>query len=534
MRDAELQARLDALFAPWARDDQPGLAVGIALKGEVLYRKGFGLASVASGTPFTPRTRSRIASITKHFTGLLALLLAEEGLLDLDAPIRAHLPELVGPSGDPSLRLLLQHRGGVRCYLAMGHLFRGMLPPPEGAALASHVRQSALNFPPGEAMLYSNGGYHLVSIAIERVGRAAFEDQLRRRLFDPLGLHATTGEPSDYVVAREVADLHVPRREGGWRRGLWPSEEFKGDGAIVSTVDDLLRWARHLRERDVFGGADTWAALLEPPEYPDGKVGIYGLGLKLDRYRGLEVWHHAGGVVGGSSQLLVAPEPGLDVVLLANGAQGLNPIQLSEQVVDIVLGDLLTEAPTRPAAADHPALLGDWWSPETGMVYSVRHHGAGLRLGLCGYPTTFPLVPAGRGLRAPFGTISQVDLEPGDDAALITFAGRTHRYRRVSAGAVDLADFARAASGVYDCPDAGGTVSVALEGGRMLARFRDDHGGLVAELTPLGPTVAASRSLSPYDEHWAAITFEPAGAGRFAGGRINTARIRDLAFARAS
>ena len=144
-----LTERLDALFAPWDRTDEPGLVVGVAKDGEVIYRRGFGMASLETAVANAPKTRMRIGSISKHFTCLLALLLAEDGKLDLDQPIRAYIPELAGPGGEPTLRQLMQHRGGSRCYLDIGFIGHGMSVPPLGRALAIQQRQSGRNFTPG-------------------------------------------------------------------------------------------------------------------------------------------------------------------------------------------------------------------------------------------------------------------------------------------------------------------------------------------------------------------------------------------------
>src|SRR5580700_367029 len=112
--------QLDALFAPWNRTDEPGLVVGVVKDGALIYRRGFGMASLEHAVANTPKTRMRIGSTSKHFTCLLALLLAEEGKLDVDAAIPTYIPELTGPGGDPTLRQLMQHRGGSRCYLDIG------------------------------------------------------------------------------------------------------------------------------------------------------------------------------------------------------------------------------------------------------------------------------------------------------------------------------------------------------------------------------------------------------------------------------
>jgi len=89
----DIRKQLDALLEPYNKADQPGLVVGVALRGDALYRRGFGLASIEHGTINTPATRMRIGSTSKHFTCLAALLLAEEGKLDVDAGIRTYIPE---------------------------------------------------------------------------------------------------------------------------------------------------------------------------------------------------------------------------------------------------------------------------------------------------------------------------------------------------------------------------------------------------------------------------------------------------------
>ena len=132
---------LSSLFAPWNTSHAPGVAVGVRQDGEILLRRGYGLASVEAGTALTPNSRLRIGSTTKHFTALIALLLAEDGLLDLDAPVRESIAELQGPGGDPSVRQLLQHRGGSRCYLDLGFIAHGMAVPPRGRILEMQRRQ---------------------------------------------------------------------------------------------------------------------------------------------------------------------------------------------------------------------------------------------------------------------------------------------------------------------------------------------------------------------------------------------------------
>jgi D-aminopeptidase len=534
MVGSELVSALDEVFSPFNRSDVPGLVVGIAQQGKLFYRRGFGLASMELSVANTPHTRMRIGSTSKHFTALLALLLAEDGKLDLDAPIRTYLAELTGPGGDPTVRQLLQHRGGSRCYLDVGFIARGLTVSPKGTGLAAQVRQMGRNFEPGTAMIYNNGGYHLVSIAIERTGGASFEEQLKQRLFEPLGMVNTASIPSDYVITPGIAAMHVPTSDGSWRRGLFPSEEVRGEGAIVSTVDDMLRWAEHLRTRERFGSPATWAQLTELPTYPDDTVGKYALGLMIQSYRGVRIVHHAGGVIGGSSQFLTVPDHGLDIVILSNGAPGGNPMKLADQALDIILAEHLGEPAPTVTTADYKDLLGDWWSPDSGMIYGVVDDNERLSLSICGAAGGFPLE------RNPDGKFVSTDVSIGaielglDDAAkgtglTVRFGGQSGVYHKVSKSEEDADAFVAAAVGEYFSADADCEAVISREGERIVLRFSDRYGQVESELTPFGEQVA--HGVCPAWGADLALNFSKQG-GRMTGFLLHSMRTRNLAFER--
>jgi D-aminopeptidase len=247
-------ANIDEVFAAFNRSDAPGLAVAVAHKGQTVYRTAFGLANLEFGVANTVHTRFRIGSTSKHFTCMAALLLQEEGKLDIDAPANAVLKELPPLKGMPTLRQFMNHTSGYRCYVELAGMAAGFAVQPAGKALPAMLRQTDANFAPGDAQLYNNGGYHLLSIAIERVSGVPFEQFLKERLFTPLGMHDTDSMPSDLDVIPGMATLYTPRLPSapvqatpGWRRAIFVTEEVRGEGAIVSTVDDMLRWQAHLR-----------------------------------------------------------------------------------------------------------------------------------------------------------------------------------------------------------------------------------------------------------------------------------------------
>lgn len=532
-----LVAQLDELFQPWNRSDAPGLAVGIARGGNVVYRRGFGMASLESRVAITPRTRMRIASVSKHFTSLLALLLAEDGKLELDVPIRKYIPELVGSSGEPTARQLLQHRGGSRCHLDLGFIAHGIATPPKGTALEILARQKGRNFAPGEGMIYNNGGYHLVSIAIERVGGSSFADQLKHRLFDPLNMADTALVQSDYEITPGIATMHmpIPDTNGGWRRGLFCSEENLGEGGIVSTVDDMLLWATHLRCRDTFGSSATWASLTERPRYSDGSLGAYALGLMLAEYRGLPTIQHSGSVFGGSSQFITFPSHELDIVVLINGGRDARAVKLGNLVADLILSDAVGPKACIISAKDYPDLIGDWWSETTQMVYTLNNEDGALTMSFGGPPPGVPLERLGDGRSVvPASGIGEIqfDINSVNGGELdIRFAGERAIYRKADRKPSDAAAFAHAAIGTYYSEDADCTAIISQDANGLQLSVRDKHGHFDATLDPLNNSAAISRPISSHDFLAPIIALDRC-ADRARGFYVNTGRTRKLAFVR--
>lgn len=175
----------DDLFAAVNRSDTPGAVVGVRHRGETLLRRGFGMASLEHAVANTPTTRMRIGSVTKHFTCLALLLLAEDGKVDVDAPVTAYLPELPALRGVPTLRQLMTHTGGYRCHIDLACTAGGLTVQPKGKGWQAMIGQSYANFAPGDSQIYCNGGYHLLSIVVDRIGGMAFEDFLQARIFEP-------------------------------------------------------------------------------------------------------------------------------------------------------------------------------------------------------------------------------------------------------------------------------------------------------------------------------------------------------------
>jgi D-aminopeptidase len=349
-----------------------------------------------------------VASISKHFTCAAALRLAAAGKLDLEEPIGRWIPELTKPQREPTLRQLMTHTSGLRCYIDHA-VFDGFTLMPAGRPAALQRRLTEINFPPGQGMSYSNAGYMLLSWAIERVADAPLEDVLRDGIFADAGLSSTSLPRWDVPVKAGVATAYqrAPQHAGGgWQHSACLAEELFGDAGIVSTVDDLLRWAAYLRAAT---GPVSLNALSAPTLLPNGQVSRYGLGLIAKPWRGLRLVHHAGTFPGITAQFLTIPDNELDVVVLCN--RPAPAVDLSHKIVAIVLEGRLEEPVAAPVAASYASLLGRYIAPDIGLLFELSDKDGKLALGqFGGSPVPLEARPRAAGDQYPFG----IDVGSGD------------------------------------------------------------------------------------------------------------------------
>ena len=208
------ESKIDAIFAELDQCHLPGAAVGIAIGGQPVYRKGFGLASMELPIMLSPTIRMRIGSTTKHFTCLAYMLLCEEGRAGIDDPVDKHLPELHLVAHQVTMRQLMGHVSGLRDAHAIAWLFSGMeRPVPSDVMLSLYHSVDDVHSAPGTAWMYNNGGYLLLTSAIERIAGQSFEQVLRERIFVPVGMYETMVRRSDDDIVANSAALHAMKRK---------------------------------------------------------------------------------------------------------------------------------------------------------------------------------------------------------------------------------------------------------------------------------------------------------------------------------
>ncbi|RPI61430.1 MAG: class A beta-lactamase-related serine hydrolase, partial [Lysobacterales bacterium] len=252
---AQDAARMEALIQPRVDDKTFMGAVLVARGDEVILSKGYGFANLEWSIPNTPSTKFRLGSVTKQFTAAAILLLADRGKLALDDPVKKHWPDAPAAWDAITIFHLLTHTSGIPNFTNDAELMRTQrVMPSTPEKTLGHVRDKPLDFAPGERMSYSNSGYVLLGLLVERVGGQSYADFVRDNIFEPLGMN-----DSGYDVSAAI----IPNRASGYASGMRNAPYVDmtvphGAGALYSTTEDLLRWTQGL-----FGARLLSAASLE-------------------------------------------------------------------------------------------------------------------------------------------------------------------------------------------------------------------------------------------------------------------------------
>jgi CubicO group peptidase (beta-lactamase class C family) len=357
-------AQIDRIFAPWNKPATPGCALAVVKNGAVAYSRAYGSANLEQRIPITRRTVFDIGSVSKQFTAMSIVLLAQDGKLSLDDEVHAYIPELPDYGARISLRQMLHHLSGLPSYTDLFDLAgvpEADLTTDEDA-LALIARQKTLNFPPGRQYLYSDTNYFLLALVVRRVSGESLRAFAQRRIFAPLGMRDTHYHDDHTLVVPNRATGYAPRDGGGYAIDMSNFEEL-GDGSVMTTVDDMMRWDRNFRD-PVVGGHRAIDQLQEVGVRSDGSATPYAMGLIRDTYRGLARMQHTGEWVGYRSGYLRFPQQGLSVILLCNMVGNIDTLALSERVADRYLGKARAAtavAGSVPAAA----YAGRYWNAQT-------------------------------------------------------------------------------------------------------------------------------------------------------------------------
>ncbi|MEZ0472875.1 serine hydrolase [Luteimonas salinilitoris] len=316
---AEVAAFAERTLTGNCIDEAPGMAVLVARGDEVLYRAACGRASLELDVPLAPEQMFRIGSLTKQFSAAAVLKLAEDGRLALEDPLTKFVPGY--PGGDAvTVAMLLDHTSGIRSYTDIPGMMEGPVRlDMTTAKLVDTFKEETPDFAPGAGWHYNNSGYVLVGAVIEAASGMPWHAYLHQALLEPLGLaHTAYGNAADGVIPGHVTG-YTRNGERWAAANLLSMTQPHAAGALVSTVDDLLRWNHALHEGRVLR-PDSYRKMVTPA----GKAAEndYGYGIVAGTLRGEPALQHGGGIFGFSSYLLYLPDSDVTVAVLYNADAG--------------------------------------------------------------------------------------------------------------------------------------------------------------------------------------------------------------------
>jgi CubicO group peptidase (beta-lactamase class C family) len=362
----DARARIDKHFERFA--GRPGCAIGTAINGTTVLAAGYGVADLEHDVPITADTIFEPGSVSKQFTAAAVLLLAQQGRLSLDDPVRKYIPEVPDYGTPITIRHLIHHTSGLRDWgsvAAIGGWPRGSVARNHDDVLEIVRRQHALNYAPGAEYSYTNTGYNLAAVLVGRVSGKSFAEFTREAIFQPLGMSSTSWRDDFRRVVPRRAIAYSP--DGTSFALNMPFENVYGNGGMLTTVGDLLRWNANFTDATV-GGRTLVDSQLRRGVLSDGRTIDYAGGLVVGSWRGVREINHSGATAGYGGWLARYPDQALSVAVLCNVSNA-NPQQLGRDLAALYLGSALAEPPAAPTPVEVAGLQG-----MAGLYRNLRNH----------------------------------------------------------------------------------------------------------------------------------------------------------------
>ena len=519
-----LDRRIDQIFTAWDKPTSPGCAVGASRDGRVLYTHGYGSANLEYDVPITAASIFESGSVAKQFTAAAIELLAQDGKLSLDDDIRKYLPEVPDFGETIRIRHLLTHTSGLRDqWELLGIEGRGpgtqVHSPATTLDLVAH--QKALNFPPGSEYSYSNTGYALAGVIVERVSGQTLDAFTQSRLFRPLGMSHTRWR-DDF---RAVVKGRTTAYSGTADRGFTTDMSFTnmiGNGGLLTTIGDMLIWNENFFNPKI-GGQAFVDAMQTRMVLRNGRRITYALGLDVTSYDGVSEVSHGGATAGYRTFLARYPDQHVSIAVLCN-LGSVNPTLLAHRVADLLI--------TKPSAAAQSGAptttltreqLGKWAG-----TYLDRPRDRVMRLVVRGNDLVDEYAP-NRQVRALSPNEFQLlgnaratfsGTAPSRSARLLTSDGDTVTLTEVSAAAPTperLAEY----TGTYVSQELDVKLAVAVKEGQLVLRRR-----------PADEMPMRFMYDDDYDTPIGSLRFSRDASGRVTGFGVFSGRIRDVRFSR--
>jgi CubicO group peptidase (beta-lactamase class C family) len=318
-------AKIDALFREYARPEVPGASVIVIKNGKVLFKKAYGLANLEDKIQSTTNTNYRLASCTKPFTAMAIMILAERKQLSYDSRLTDFFPEFPAYGKAITVRQLLNHTSGLIAYEDVMP-DSTTIPLTDTDVLHLMEQQDHTYFAPGSQFRYSNSGFVLLGLVVEKASGISFPEFLRKNIFEPLRMEHTVLYHRDDHTDRRRAYGYTQQGNAFVRTDQSLTSSTRGDGTVYSSVEDLYKWDQALYTKRLLG-SETLKQAFTPGATVNETTG-YGFGWYIENKRGLRTVWHSGNTIGFTARIERFPEQKFTVIVLTNR----NDAQLAEIV----------------------------------------------------------------------------------------------------------------------------------------------------------------------------------------------------------
>jgi CubicO group peptidase (beta-lactamase class C family) len=332
--NVEMEMKIDKIFEEFQNNSTPGVAVAIIKNNGIIYKKGFGVANLESKTLIEPHTNFRLASITKQFTALSVLMLENDGKLKLDDDIIHYIPELKHYTKGITLKNIMQHTSGLIDYEDFVKSTDTSQLKDEDVLKILAARDSTY-FDPGSKHRYSNSGYAVLAMLIERVSGLSFADFLDQRIFKPLKMNNSVAYEKGISIVKFRALGYTETDDGYLNTDQSLTSAVLGDGGIYSSVNDLIKWDEEFEEPTLLP-RNTYNRIFKKGRTIYDEEFDYGLGWRLDPYKGLKRHYHTGGTSGFTNIYMKLPDLDLTIIILMN-LWDYNAKGYAEKIADIFI-----------------------------------------------------------------------------------------------------------------------------------------------------------------------------------------------------
>lgn len=307
---------IDLILSEYSGSDKPGAVVMVIKQGKPIVRKAYGMAHLEQQAAMTVASNLRLASFTKQFTAMAIMLLAERGKLTYQARLTDIFPDFPAYGHQITIEQMLQHTSGLIAYEDLIS-DTATVQVTDSDVLAMMFEQDSTYFEPGLKYRYSNTGYAVLAMVVERLSGQSFAEFLRCEIFEPLDMSNTVAYQKGISTVPSRAYGYAATDTGFVYRDQSVTSAVLGDGGIYSSVDDLFKWDQALHKNALvsvgtFSRATSGGAVMDKPGL------TYGFGWRMDEFLGQRRMHHTGSTSGFTTVIQRYPDSGFSIILLTN------------------------------------------------------------------------------------------------------------------------------------------------------------------------------------------------------------------------